>query len=155
MIRPISRQGGSFFTAETHIRHIDETHLGSVIEVRTRVLMGEGKKMHVWHEMYAGEKLLATGEHILIHVSLETRRPAPFSAEIAANLKMICEAQAGFAMLRRGSGATSGSHGERAGSDHRGRVRGWARHGRRCLREDGWQVWIADVDGAWRWRACT
>ncbi len=86
--------GGSFFTAETHIRHIDETHLGSVIEVRTRVLMAEGKKMHLWHEMYAGDKLLATGEHILIHVSLETRRPAPFSPEIAANLKMICEAQA-------------------------------------------------------------
>ena len=86
--------GGSFFTAETHIRHIDETHLGSVIEVRTRVLMAEGKKMHLWHEMYARDKLLATGEHILIHVSLETRRPAPFSPEIAANLKMICEAQA-------------------------------------------------------------
>lgn len=88
--------GGSFFTAETHIRHIDETHLGSMIEVRTRVLMGEGKKMHVWHEMYAGDNLLATGEHILIHVSLETRRPAPFSEEIAANLKTICEAQAGL-----------------------------------------------------------
>ncbi|MCP4207752.1 MAG: carnitine 3-dehydrogenase [Shimia sp.] len=86
--------GGSFFTAETHIRHIDETHLGSVIEVHTRVLMAEGKKMHLWHEMYAGEKLLATSEHILIHVSLETRRPAPFSPEIAANLKMISEAQA-------------------------------------------------------------
>ncbi|WP_412555205.1 carnitine 3-dehydrogenase [Shimia sp. MIT1388] len=86
--------GGSFFTAETHIRHIDETHLGSVIDVRTRVLMAEGKKMHLWHEMFAGEKLLATGEHILIHVSLETRRPAPFSPEIAANLKMISEAQA-------------------------------------------------------------
>ncbi len=89
--------GGSFFTAETHIRHIDETHLGSVIEVKTRVLLAEGKKMHLWHEMYAGDKLLATGEHILIHVSLETRRPAPFSPEIAANLKLISEAQAGLA----------------------------------------------------------
>lgn len=88
--------GGSFFTAETHIRHIDETKLGSVIEVRTRVLMAEGKKMHLWHEMYAGDTLLATGEHILIHVSLETRRPAPFSPEIATNLKMISEAQAGL-----------------------------------------------------------
>ncbi|MDP2495120.1 carnitine 3-dehydrogenase [Shimia thalassica] len=88
--------GGSFFTAETHIRHIDETHLGSRIEVRTRVLMAEGKKMHLWHEMYAGDKLLATGEHILIHVSLETRRPAPFSPEIAANLAMISEAQSGL-----------------------------------------------------------
>nr|WP_319949252.1 carnitine 3-dehydrogenase [uncultured Shimia sp.] len=88
--------GGSFFTAETHIRHIDETHLGARIEVRTRVLMAEGKKMHLWHEMYAGDTLLATAEHILIHVSLETRRPAPFSPEIAANLEMICKAQSGL-----------------------------------------------------------
>ncbi|PSL19670.1 carnitine 3-dehydrogenase [Shimia abyssi] len=88
--------GGSFFTAETHIRHIDEAKLGERIEVRTRVLMGEGKKMHLWHEMYGGERLLATGEHILIHVSLETRRPAPFSAEIAENLAMIAGAQSGL-----------------------------------------------------------
>ncbi len=85
--------GGSFFTAETHIRHIDETHLGSVIEINTRVLMAQGKKMHLWHEMYAGESLLATGEHMLVHVSLKTRRPAPFSPQIDANLRLICEAQ--------------------------------------------------------------
>ena len=85
--------GGSYFTAETHIRHIDETHLGSKIDVRTRVLSAEGKKMHLWHEMYAGDKLLATGEHILIHVSLETRRPSVPSDEIVANLAMISGAQ--------------------------------------------------------------
>ncbi|SFM45144.1 carnitine 3-dehydrogenase [Shimia aestuarii] len=88
--------GGSFFTAETHIRHIDEAHLGARIEVRTRVLNAEGKKMHVWHEMYAGDRLLATGEHILIHVSLETRRPAPPSEEIAENLRTLAAAQAGL-----------------------------------------------------------
>ena len=85
--------GGAYFTAETHIRHIDETHLGSKIDVRTRVLSAEGKKMHLWHEMYAGDKLLATGEHILIHVSLETRRPSVPSDEIVANLAMISGAQ--------------------------------------------------------------
>ena len=88
--------GGSFFTAETHIRHIDEAHLGARIEVRTRVLNAEGKKMHIWHEMYAGDRLLATGEHILIHVSLETRRPAPPSDEIAQNLATLAGAQAGL-----------------------------------------------------------
>ncbi len=46
--------GGSFFTAETHIRHINEVKLGERIEVRTRVLMAEGKKMHLWHEMTPG-----------------------------------------------------------------------------------------------------
>ena len=83
--------GGSYFTAETHIRHIDEVHAGTRIEVRTQVLLGEGKKMHLWHEMYDGARLLATGEHMLIHVSLETRRPSAPSAAIEANLTRIAQ----------------------------------------------------------------
>ncbi|MBR9842762.1 MAG: carnitine 3-dehydrogenase, partial [Rhodobacteraceae bacterium] len=88
--------GGSFFTAETHIRHLGEVHVGDVIEVRTQVLMAEGKKMHLWNEISAGGELVATGEQMLIHVSLETRRPAVFSPEIAANLEAIATAQAGL-----------------------------------------------------------
>ena len=86
--------GGSYFTAETHIRHLGEAHLGDRIEVRTQVLMGEGKKMHLWNEMYVGDALVATGEHMLIHVSLETRRPSPPSPEIEAELVLFAEAHA-------------------------------------------------------------
>ena len=86
--------GGSYFTAETHIRHIDEVHAGDPMHVRTRVIMGQGKKMHVWHEMYSGDRLLATGEHMLLHVNLETRRSAPPAAHIEANLVKLAEAHA-------------------------------------------------------------
>ncbi|WP_299408792.1 carnitine 3-dehydrogenase [uncultured Roseobacter sp.] len=86
--------GGSYFTAETHIRHIDEVHAGAIIEVRTRVLGGGGKKMHLWHEMFEGDRLLATGEHFLLHVRLETRRPADASPDIDAALRRFVEAQA-------------------------------------------------------------
>ncbi|MEO0664824.1 MAG: carnitine 3-dehydrogenase [Pseudomonadota bacterium] len=83
-------RGGSYFTAETHIRHLDEVHAGAEIVITTRVLAGAGKKMHLWHEMRAGERLLATGEHMLIHVSLETRRASVPSDAVA-------EALAGYA----------------------------------------------------------
>lgn len=86
--------GGSYFTAETHIRHVDEALAGAVIEVRTQVLQGAGKKMHLWHEMYEGERLLATGEHFLLHVSLETRRPSEPSVGIQAALERIAAAHA-------------------------------------------------------------
>ncbi len=69
--------GGSYFTAETHIRHIDEVHAGSRIRVDTICLLGEGKKLHLFHEMYESGRLLATGEHFLLHVSLATRKPSP------------------------------------------------------------------------------
>ena len=54
-------KGGSYFTAETHIRHLDEVHAGAVIEITTQVILGEGKKMHLWHEMREGERLLGHG----------------------------------------------------------------------------------------------
>ena len=86
--------GGSYFTAETHIRHIDEVHAGHPIQVRTQVIMGAGKKMHIWHEMFEGDRLLATGEHMLLHVDLKSRRSAPPAAHIEANLVRIAEAHA-------------------------------------------------------------
>ncbi|WP_227269303.1 carnitine 3-dehydrogenase [Roseobacter weihaiensis] len=86
--------GGSYFTAETHIRHLDEVHAGAVIEIYTRVLAGGGKKMHLWHEMREGARLLATGEHFLLHVDLETRKPVEASPAIDAALRRFAEAQA-------------------------------------------------------------
>ncbi|WP_375230792.1 carnitine 3-dehydrogenase [Roseobacter sp. S98] len=97
--------GGSYFTAETHIRHIDEVHAGAVITVRTRVLAGGGKKMHLWHEMVEGERLLATGEHFLLHVDLGTRRSAPAGPAVDAALRRFADAQAGLP-LPEGAGAS-------------------------------------------------
>ncbi len=86
--------GGSYFTAETHIRHLGEALAGDVIEVTTRVLSGGGKKMHLWHEMRRDGALLATGEHFLLHVSLESRKPSAPSPEIEAALTRFVQAQA-------------------------------------------------------------
>jgi carnitine 3-dehydrogenase len=46
--------------------------------------------------MYEGDKLLATGESFLLHVSLDTRRPSAPSAQIEAAMARIAEAQAGL-----------------------------------------------------------
>jgi len=86
--------GGSYFTAETHIRHIGEAHLGARIRVETTCLMGAGKKMHLFHQMFEGDRLLATGEHFLLHVSLESRRPAPPAPHVEAKLVEIATAHA-------------------------------------------------------------
>lgn len=88
--------GGSYFTAETHIRHIDEALAGDRISVRTQLLLGAGKKLHLFHRMYKGETLIATGEHFLLHVSLETRRPCAPSPAIEAAMAKITQAQAGL-----------------------------------------------------------
>jgi carnitine 3-dehydrogenase / betainyl-CoA thioesterase len=91
-------EGGSYFTAESHIRHLDEVHAGAKISVRTQMLLGEGKKLHLFHTMYEGDRALATGEHFLLHVDLETRRPSPPSDGIEAAMRMIREARADVPM---------------------------------------------------------
>ena len=82
-------EGGSYFTVETHIRHLGEVHAGQRIRIETTVLSGESKKMHLFHAMFLGETCVATGEHLLIHVSLETRRSSVPAEPIATKLQEI------------------------------------------------------------------
>lgn len=90
-------KGGSYFTAETHIRHLDEAKAGEVIEIDTQVVLGAGKKMHLFHFMKAADgRVLATAEHMLIHVSLETRKAAPPAPEIEAKLVEVAKAHEGL-----------------------------------------------------------
>ncbi len=92
-------KGGSYFTAETHIRHLDEAKAGEVIEIDTQVVLGAGKKMHLFHFMKAADgRVLATAEHMLIHVSLETRKAAPPAPEIEAKLIEVASAHEGLPM---------------------------------------------------------
>lgn len=87
--------GGSYFTAETHIRHLDEVKVNEPILTRTQVLAGAGKKLHVFHSMYhADGRLLATGEHLLIHVSLKTRSASEPAPHILEKLVSIAEQHA-------------------------------------------------------------
>jgi carnitine 3-dehydrogenase len=81
--------GGSYFTAETHIRHLGEVHAGERVEVSTQMLAEGGRKMHLFHQMRVGGALKATGEHLLVHVSLETRRSSPPGARVAEGMARI------------------------------------------------------------------
>jgi len=86
--------GQSFFTVETHIRHLDEVTAGAPLQVFTRVIAAGGKRMHLWHEMMSGERLLATAEHMLLHVDLSTRRSSPMPAAMEDRLTRLAAAQA-------------------------------------------------------------
>lgn len=91
--------GGSYFTAETHICHMDEVSAGVEVYIETLCLSGTGKKMHIINTLHRHDgHLLATGEQVLIHVSLDSRRPSAPAKHIADKLEMI-EAQ--HAMLPR------------------------------------------------------
>lgn len=89
--------GNSYFTAETTIKYLNETHAGEAIEVVTRVTLGEGKKLRLWHEMRraADGEVLATCDQFLLHVSLETRRSCPPLPHVEAAVERLAKAHAG------------------------------------------------------------
>jgi len=83
--------GGSYFTVETHIKHLAEVHAGASIRVTTQLLDGSGKRLHLLNRIHDGSgQLLATAEHLLLHVSLETRRaslPGPALQQKLADIQ--------------------------------------------------------------------
>lgn len=92
--------GGSYFTVETHIRHLDEVAALEPVSVTTQVLEAGGKKLHLFHRLYHGApdenggRLLATGEHLLLHVSLASRSASDPAPAIAAKAEEIAAAHA-------------------------------------------------------------
>ena len=79
--------GGSFFTVETHIRHVDEVMASEPIYVDTQILLAAGKKMHLFHSLFHHSgRLLATGEHLLLHVDMKLRRASEPSDTVAIAL---------------------------------------------------------------------
>lgn len=86
--------GQSFFTAETHICHLAEIRIGEPVRVKTQLLAAPQRKVRLFHRLWGGDTLCATAEHMLIHVSLKTRRAAPFGHPVAVRLDGLMAAQA-------------------------------------------------------------
>jgi len=96
--------GHSYFTVETGLRFLAETHAGERVEVQTRITEGSGKKLRCWHEMRrkADGTLLATCDQLMIHVGLNTRRSCDPRADILAKVEELAAAHQGLTPLTSG-----------------------------------------------------
>ncbi|TRD23263.1 carnitine 3-dehydrogenase [Palleronia caenipelagi] len=98
--------GRSYFTVETHVRYLAETHAGDRLRVTTQVLGGDGRKLHLFHTlMREGETQVATVETLLVHVDLTTRRSSEPAPEIGERLAPLLKAHGS---LPRPEGAGQG-----------------------------------------------
>ncbi len=85
--------GMSYFTLETHIRHLNEAYEGDAVEVKTVCLFGQGKKLHLHHVLCNEDGAeLATGEHLLLHIDLNERRSCEPGGKLACALEEISAA---------------------------------------------------------------
>jgi len=85
------QSGYSYFTVETSIKYLAETHAGEVVFVETQILLAEGKKLKLHHEMKRASDhvTLASCEQFLLHVSLETRASCAPVGQVAEAIEAL------------------------------------------------------------------
>ena len=89
-------RGHSFYTAETHLRHLAQMHGDEAFYATVQVLGADAKRVHIWQELHrdADGAVTATCEQMLLHVDAATGRACPALAEVRAGLDPLVAAHA-------------------------------------------------------------
>ncbi len=99
--------GSGIFTAEHHMTYLDELLTGDKISVRVRLVGRSERAVHALVYLLddTHERLSYVMEEVFLHVSMETRRTAPWPEDVAAKLDAaVAEHQAlGFEAPTSGS----------------------------------------------------
>jgi carnitine 3-dehydrogenase len=119
------RDGGSYFTVETHVCHLHEMKAGELVHVTTQVLGADEKRLHVFHRVLLSSEgeLVATVEQMLLHVDTAAGRAAPARADVLARVRRLADAHRSLEQPNRvgrrielpAAGRTSLAPGSRAG----------------------------------------
>lgn len=96
--------GRSYYTAETHIRHLAQCHQGDRLAATTMVLHADAKRLHLFHRLtrISDGILVATGEHMMLHVDARSGTVVPCEGAMLATVSRLAEAHA---RLERPEGA--------------------------------------------------
>lgn len=86
--------GASYYTVETHMRHLGQARVGDRLTVTTQVLAVDAKRLHVLHRVARGEDEIATAEQMLLHVDTRAGRAAPAGEPVLALAEELAVAHA-------------------------------------------------------------
>jgi acyl-CoA thioester hydrolase len=89
------RDQHSLFTLECHLNYLHEVKLGTEVQVRTRVLAHDRKRVQVYHTLHLqnADEVLAASEQMLLHVDLQGPKSAVLGEASLAILAEAFEAQ--------------------------------------------------------------
>lgn len=88
--------GNSYYTVETHMRHLGEAKLGQSISSACQILSVDDKRLHVFHTLSdttSGETL-ASAEQMLLHVDSKAGKAIAAAPDVLARLKAIAQRHA-------------------------------------------------------------
>ncbi|MES1976156.1 MAG: carnitine 3-dehydrogenase [Pseudomonadota bacterium] len=92
------KAGHSFYTVETHIRHLGQAYRGDRLRVTTQLLGADAKRLHVFHRIFGPDcaNPLATAEQMLVHVDAGAGRSSPALGVVADQVSRLAQAQSGL-----------------------------------------------------------
>lgn len=81
---------GTFFTVESHVRFLDQTHAGDKVRVTLRIVSFDAKRLHLWTEIVRDDGVVAaTAEYLLLHVDAVTQKSVPMSPAMLETVTRI------------------------------------------------------------------
>lgn len=88
--------GQSFFTAESHLMHLEQVHGGDALAVDTQVLDADDKRIHAFHRMYrrSDDAVVATAEQMYLHVDTQRGTVCAAQGAIRRNMHRLAAAHA-------------------------------------------------------------
>lgn len=90
-------RGFSYYTVESHIRHLGEMKLGESFSTTTQILSHDTKRLRLFHRILKSDGTeVATGEQMLLHVDTKAHRATPASPEVQVTLRDLAITQAGL-----------------------------------------------------------
>lgn len=90
----LANHAGSF-ALETHVRYLNEVHIGRHVTVRSRAIARTAKRVHFMHFMTIDETGLvaSTQEHVAAHIDMNERRMAPIPDDLARKFDELAAEQ--------------------------------------------------------------
>ena len=92
--------GHSFFTVESHINYVAQARGGEHLYCTVQLISFDEKRMRLFTAMHraSDDTLVATAEHMMLHVDTRADKACPASATILANLAAIATHHAALAV---------------------------------------------------------
>ena len=90
------RNGHSYYTVETHIRHLGEARLGQAIHATCQILSSDDKRLQVFHTILNSDtgETIATAEQMLLHVDSAAGKAVSAPEHVLTRVKAIADAHA-------------------------------------------------------------
>ncbi len=92
------RDGHSYYTVETHIRHLGEAKLGDALYTTCQILSSDEKRLQFFSTIYNAEtnEPVATAEQMMLHVDSKAGKAVPAPGKVLDKVAALTKAHAGL-----------------------------------------------------------